>query len=441
MTRKQAKRSVGVFLWVILGLALGVSVVFQRERAFRAPIDIGRLDSGLRVGSWLVPETPLLSGSPRRLGSVGVAEEVDSTGDDLEGSVEFRTLDPEEMGLTAEEACAVLTGPVPREVPGRRIPDETPLVRIAHGEWAREALPLPEANTLDHWYFQQWRWGVLDAGEGGPRIFVPQVVLVKHRRTEVLLALRVSEGAEIAAIRLLRGQSEVEYAGLNTLQRRTRTPNDPELGRQWHHEVLGSREAWSLTTGDGSVRVAIMDGFFQMNHPDLAANVRPGWNVLANAPATNGVGIAHATGAAGLVAAVLNNGRGVAGMGNCAILPIVINGTLAEMYLGTLWAATNGVRVVNISWTGAQDPIINSAGQWIQTHARGVLAIAGGNTPARLNYTNKWGVLQQNQQFRRDPIACPAEALCWRREGGWGGAKVWLKCLQIRHDSSACRKS
>jgi hypothetical protein len=128
-------------------------------------------------------------------------------------------------------------------------------------------------------------------------------------------------------------------------------------------------------------------------------------------------------------------------MGNCAILPIVINGTLAEMYLGTLWAATNGVRVVNISWTGAQDPIINSAGQWIQTHARGVLAIAGGNTPARLNYTNKWGVLQQNQQFRRDPIACPAEALCWRREGGWGGAKVWLKCLQIRHDSSACRKS
>jgi hypothetical protein len=304
------------------------------------------------------------------------------------GTMEYRILTPPEMGLTEEQAHCTLTGRASREVPGRRIPEVVSLDELQRGDWGHKTVPLPEANTLDNWYYQQRFFGVLDEGAAGRRVFVPQTVILKLRAQEILAAIRVPEGLEVEAIRVLHGQANVEYAGLNSLERRMFSPNDTDLGRQWHHEAIGSRAAWDIATGNGSVRLAILDAAFQMDHPDLAANVLPGWNVVGNAPVTNSAGIDHSTGAAGLAAAVINNGLGVAGAVNCKILPIRINGTLAEMYLGTQWAASNGVRVVNISWTGAQDPIMNYTGKWLQDHARGILAMVGGNDASRLNYTN-----------------------------------------------------
>jgi subtilisin family serine protease len=292
------------------------------------------------------------------------------------------------MGLTEEEAGLTLTGPASREVPGRRIPELVTMQELKNGAWRAKALPLPEANTLDNWYYQQRLFGVLDLGTANPGIFVPQAILLKIRGQEVLAAIRVPQKQELQAIDILKGQAIVEYAGLNFLERRMFSPNDPGFSLQWHHQTIGSQEAWNITTGNGSVRVAILDTPFQMDHPDLAANVLPGWDVDNNVSITNSPGINHSTGAAGLIDAVISNGLGVAGVDNCKILPISIQGTLAEMYLGTVWAASNGVRVVNISWTGCQDPIMNYSGQWLEDHARGILAMVGGNDATYLDYTN-----------------------------------------------------
>ncbi|HQL80438.1 MAG TPA: S8 family serine peptidase [Verrucomicrobiota bacterium] len=292
------------------------------------------------------------------------------------------------MGLTEEQARYTLTGRVNREVPGRRIPEVVTIEELARGCWENRAVPLPEANTLDNWYYQQRLLGVLDEGTAGQRVFVPQAILLKLRAREILAAIRVPAGREVTAIRILQGQTSVESAGLNSLERRMFSANDPDLGRQWHHQTIGSHAAWDIATGDGSVRLAILDAPFQMNHPDLAANVLPGWDVVGNVPVTNSAGINHSTGTAGVAAAVINNGLGVAGAVNCKLVPISINGTLAEMYLGTLWAASNGVRVVNISWTGAQDATMYYAGRWLKDHARGILAMVGGNSATRINYTN-----------------------------------------------------
>jgi hypothetical protein len=302
--------------------------------------------------------------------------------------IEYRILTPEEMGLSDEEARFCLTGPVDKEVLGRRIPDVTTLEEIQTDAWHRKTVSLVEANTLDNWYYQQRLFGVLEDGSVGRRIFVPQVVLLKLRDQKIVTALRVLEGRELEAIRLLEAHPLVQYAGLNSLQRRGYAPNDPMIGSQWHHAIMGSFDAWEIALGDTTVRVAIVDSPFQMAHADLIANVSPGWNAFANAPVTASDGIDHSTGAAGLVAAVINNGVGVAGIVNCQVLPIQINGTLAEMYIGTLWAATNNVRVVNISWTGAEDPIMNWAGMALRDGSRGVLAMIGGNGATRLDYTN-----------------------------------------------------
>lgn len=303
-------------------------------------------------------------------------------------TVEYRVLTLHEMGLTDEAARNAFTGQIGRELPGRTIPDEVTLDELEHGGWTQKVVPLPEANTLDNWHYQQRLFGVVNEGSADRRFFVPQVILLKLRDREVLAALRVPQKQELEAIRILQEQANVEYAGLNSLERRMFWPDDTELKRQWHHDRMGSATAWDVTTGNGSVRVAIVDAAFQMDHPDLAANVAPGWDVWGNVAVTNSRGADHSTGAAGLVAAVINNGVGVAGAVNCTILPIQINGTLAEMYLGTLWAGSNGVRVVNISWTGADDPIMNYAGMWLQDHARGILAMVGGNDAVRFDYTN-----------------------------------------------------
>lgn len=130
--------------------------------------------------------------------------------------------------------------------------------------------------------------------------------------------------------------------------------NDPQLFWQWHYinnadKAVGETacvgadinvaEAWKLTAGDPRVIVAVVDEGVKYTHPDLAANMwtnpNPspeygnqdihGWNFSEDCPVSWGkvtVGIGgkkegdtgHGTHVAGTVAAVNNNGTGVAGV-------------------------------------------------------------------------------------------------------------------------------
>lgn len=182
-------------------------------------------------------------------------------------------------------------------------------------------------------------------------------------------------------------------------------PNDPLITNQWHHEILGSYEAWQFSRSSKTIRVAILDEPFQMDHPDLAANTAPGWDATSGEKILSHTGEAHATLSAGLIAAAVNNSLGIAGMGNCQILPVKFGVTLEDMYRAIIWCADNGVRVVNISYDGAYSAALNEAGRYLKQKTEGVLVMSGLNTNRLIHYPNHPFIQAISMTDRKDQPA------------------------------------
>ena len=307
------------------------------------------------------------------------------------GSVQlsYALVTVEELGLP-QDLVRDFPGPaLPREISGRRVPPLVYQTDFDSEELTNKAVPLIEANTLAHVNYQQRRFGQLQAASGETVLFNPETILVKFRDSPQVSALRVEPMREWEAVQALAQRSDVQFAELDTFQRRQYSPNDPQIASQWHHLKVGSYQAWDLSLGQPFVRIAIVDTPFQMDHPDLAANTVSGWDVVNNTPVTSGSGIEHSTMCAGMAAAVIGNSQGVAGMGNCRILPINITGFISEMHDAIIWAADHDVRVVSISWTGGNDDTLEAAAYYLKTKTRGILAMAGVNGSGFLNYTNQ----------------------------------------------------
>jgi subtilisin family serine protease len=103
------------------------------------------------------------------------------------------------------------------------------------------------------------------------------------------------------------------------------TPNDPRINEQWHYKNTGQVggtpgcdislfEAWEMEKGNSDVIVSVVDCGIRAAHPDLEANMwsQIGYNFFQNT-ATISPGD-HGCHTGGTVAAVSNNGVGVAGV-------------------------------------------------------------------------------------------------------------------------------
>ena len=127
-------------------------------------------------------------------------------------------------------------------------------------------------------------------------------------------------------------------------------PNDPRFAEQWYLRKIGATNAWTTTTGSTNVVVAVLDSGVDYTHPDLAANMwrnpgETGLDAQGKDKATNGkdddqngyiddvhgidatsgtgdpsprenpfIEPDHGTAVAGIIAAVGNNGVGIAGV-------------------------------------------------------------------------------------------------------------------------------
>jgi hypothetical protein len=301
----------------------------------------------------------------------------------------YSTVSDQALGLPPDLLTNYHKQMLPREIPGRRIPELVRFADLASSELTNRIVPLPEANTLAHINYQERRFGQLLAGPSNVLFFNPETILVKLRSQQHVGALRVEPMREWDSVQALARRPDMQFAELDVFQRRQFLPDDPLISNQWHHSVIGSFQAWGYSLGSQSVSIAIVDTPFQMDHPDLAANTVSGWDAVANIPVTSSPGIVHSTMCAGMAAAVINNGVGIAGASNCKILPININGAISEMYNATIWAADHGVRVVNISWSGANSPTLETAGYYLKTNTAGILAMSAIDGNGFLNWTNQ----------------------------------------------------
>ncbi len=116
-------------------------------------------------------------------------------------------------------------------------------------------------------------------------------------------------------------------------------------------------EAWAITKGDPTIKVAVIDQGVEKNHPDLP-NVLNGFDAMTNSTPSVIHGN-HGTPCAGIIAAKENNGTGVAGIApNVKILPIshtlglpgIVPGIEQKYALAINWAWQNGADVLSNSW-------------------------------------------------------------------------------------------
>jgi subtilisin family serine protease len=128
-----------------------------------------------------------------------------------------------------------------------------------------------------------------------------------------------------------------ESVNVNAIRRLSETPNDPLYAdaANWAFPRVSADKAWDVGTGTKSTVIAVMDSGVDYNHPDLAANIwrnpnetagdgidndKNGWiddiyGVNTIAGTSNPLDDrGHGTMSAGLIAAVGDNAKGMAGV-------------------------------------------------------------------------------------------------------------------------------
>jgi subtilisin family serine protease len=224
-----------------------------------------------------------------------------------------------------------------------------------------------------------------------------------------LAVVQTVPNADLGAVAAeLTGMPEVEWAEPNYIFGLDAVPNDPYY-LSYQSSYLGLMQmpaAWDYTTGQPQVVIAVLDTGVDLAHPDLREGVwtNPG-EVPGNGLDDDANGYiddvhgwdfadndnlpdddhGHGTHVAGIAAARINNGLGIAGIaGHATIMPVDVFGggigTYDSLIRAIIYATDNGARVINMSlgatsYSRGEEAAVNYA--W--SHGV-VLVAAAGNT-------------------------------------------------------------
>ncbi len=239
---------------------------------------------------------------------------------------------------------------------------------------------------------------------------------------DVIRTDRKLDGVEAESLmRQIAADPAVEYVEIDRLNHPLLTPNDTSFSQQYGFGTGAggtyATQAWDISTGAGVV-VAVLDTGI-VSHSDLNANIIGGYDFISDPtiaadgngrdsnPADPGDAFGgqpsswHGTHVAGTIAAVTNNGKGVAGMAfNAKVVPIRVlgkgGGYDSDIADAMIWAAggtvsgvpanPNPAEVINLSLGGSGPCSATSQNAINSAVSRGAtIVIAAGNSNANVS--------------------------------------------------------
>ena len=242
--------------------------------------------------------------------------------------------------------------------------------------------------------------------------------------------------------------------------------NDPFVGDQWslnndgvntsqYGGVAGADmkvfNAWATTTGNSSIKVAIIDEGVDLTHNDLTPNLLGGYDATGQGSGGGPSGNdAHGTACAGIVAGVGNNSTGVAGVAySSSIIPVriaysnaqgnwVTSNTWIANSLNWSWQTANADILSNSWGGGSSSSAINGAIDGAVQNGRGglgapVLFAAGNDNGANsypATYAPTISVIAMSMcNERKNPSSCDGET--WWGSNFGNGADVAAPGVKI----------
>jgi len=194
----------------------------------------------------------------------------------------------------------------------------------------------------------------------------------------------------------------VRYVEPNYILTTCATPNDPYFaGSQYGPKKIQADLAWDIWTPVASVVVAIVDTGIDHTHPDLTNKILRsgstivGFNALTDVQADALDDHGHGTHCAGIAAAQINNGIGIAGIAGwdggagsdtsfVKLMPIKVlsqwgSGNTTDVAQGITWAADNGANVISLSLGGGGSTTLATAVSYAWSKGC-VVVVAAGNS-------------------------------------------------------------
>ncbi|MCB9846047.1 MAG: S8 family serine peptidase [Phycisphaeraceae bacterium] len=232
-----------------------------------------------------------------------------------------------------------------------------------------------------------------------------------HPLSFVRIAVVPGQADELELAHRARRVEGVRWASVNGKPTPAGPPNDPRYPQQWNMDRIGAPAAWDITQGDPSIIMGSIDTGVLINHEDLAANLwvntdeidnngidddgngfiddRYGWDFARNNKDVNDV-YGHGADVAGIMSAVLNNGIGVAGLGNTTHMAAKWwhnSGSDASVAGAVFYAVDNDARVLNMSLScGCLMPLTEDACNYATANGVVNVAAAGNAGTSSLHY-------------------------------------------------------
>jgi len=166
---------------------------------------------------------------------------------------------------------------------------------------------------------------------------------------------------DLSSPAVLAGIRGVRYVEPVVTRRLALTPTDPLVSKQWYLTQSRFYEPWTTLPALERIPVAVIDSGVDAGHPELAGKIIGSKSFVGGSAGTDTFG--HGTFVAGLIAAGVGNGIGIAGLAPSAELLVAKVVTKSRSISveaearAIHWAVENGARVINMSLGGVRDPL------------------------------------------------------------------------------------